>query len=338
MHEPGQSPEGRTHLPRIMILAGLVALLLLFFGSLFLIFLNNRFTPARGAIRAARPSEPPASTIVVKGFGLWVQERGVERGNTPVVVLLAEAGQSGSSFDASFRFLESDRRVILYDPRGCGNSQSKAELSDYTVANLVAELDAVRTQIARADSIILIGHAFGGALALHYALTHPGEVERLILISPLPVNGIRYETIGDLLFDYGDALRKAGIPPGQEDEANRWQEHYGYLSAVDGLADSRHASLLGSLGGSFGPARALLLSLASGQRSAVTGLQTLSTPTLVLYGAAEPRWTREEHQLELEQLLPHARAVRFEQSGHWLFVEQPERFADEVQRFLSSAK
>lgn len=335
MHDPSQWPEGRTRLHRITKLAGLVALTLLFTGSLLLVFLNNRFTPSRAAGRAARLTNPPASTAVVKGFELWYRMSGADRGNTPVVVLLGEAGQSGSAFAEHFRFLERDRRVILYDPRGCGNSQSKSELSSYTVANLVAELDAVRTQIVRADSIILVGHAFGGAIALHYALTHPGEVERLILISPLPGDGVRYETIGDLLLDYGNAVLKAGLPPQDEDRADLWQERYGYLNAVEGLDDPRHAAVLAGLGGSFGPARALLLSLASGQRPVLAGLRTLRTPTLILYGGAEGRWTREEYQLELQQLLPHARAKRFERSGHWLFIEEPEMFAGEVLGFLN---
>jgi len=336
MHEPRRQRHDRTGLYRSVTLAGLVALTLLFAGSLFLVFLNNRFTPSRAASRAARLTDAPGSTAVVKGFSLWFRESGTDRGATPVVVILGEAGQSGSTFAERFRFLEHDRRVILYDPRGCGNSQSKPELSSYTVANLVTELEAVRTQIVRADSIILIGHAFGGTLALHYALTHPGEVERLVLISPLPGDGVRYESIGDLLLDYGDALAKAGLPPRNEDEANLWHERYGYLCAAEGLVDPRHAVQLTGLGGSFGPARALLLSLASGQRPVLAGLRTLATPTLILYGEAEGRWTRESYQLELQHLLPRARAVRFEKSGHWLFLEEHGRFADEVLAFLNN--
>jgi proline iminopeptidase len=57
-------------------------------------------------------------------------------------------------------------------------------------------------------------------------------------------------------------------------------------------------------------------------------------PVLVIAGRhdsmARPEWLR-----EFARRLPNARFIEYEQSGHWVYVDEPGRFARDVIRFLA---
>ena len=64
-------------------------------------------------------------------------------------------------------------------------------------------------------------------------------------------------------------------------------------------------------------------------------LQRVTMPTLVVAGrfdgAAQPAGLR-----ELARLLPNARFVEYERSGHFVYLDEPDRFAREVTTFIRS--
>jgi proline iminopeptidase len=66
--------------------------------------------------------------------------------------------------------------VIRWDQRGCGRSERRGP---YSVGQSVADLDAVRSQ-AGAQKVALLGHSWGAALALRYALDHQDRVSALV--------------------------------------------------------------------------------------------------------------------------------------------------------------
>ena len=69
--------------------------------------------------------------------------------------------------------------VYRYDQRGSGRSD---RVGPYDIATAVADLEALRKQWWQ-PKLILVGHSFGAALALAYAVEHPEHVAALILIS-----------------------------------------------------------------------------------------------------------------------------------------------------------
>jgi proline iminopeptidase len=64
-------------------------------------------------------------------------------------------------------------------------------------------------------------------------------------------------------------------------------------------------------------------------------LRRLPVRTLVIYGAADAAYTGQANAAGLCELLPDCELVGFERSGHWPFLEEPERFALEVRAFLA---
>jgi pimeloyl-ACP methyl ester carboxylesterase len=103
-------------------------------------------------------------------------------GHGPNVVLIhGLATNLAFWYLAIFWALRKDFRVLVYDLRGHGASDMPPR--GYTSADMAADLDALldHLQIRRAH---LVGHSFGGAVALHYAVLHPMRVASLTLADP----------------------------------------------------------------------------------------------------------------------------------------------------------
>jgi long-chain acyl-CoA synthetase len=80
-------------------------------------------------------------------------------------------------------------RVVAPDLRGHG--QSDAPFTQYTMPELVDDLNTIAEELALPERFVLVGHSFGGSICVEYANAHPERLERLVLIAtageyPLP--------------------------------------------------------------------------------------------------------------------------------------------------------
>ena len=86
-------------------------------------------------------------------------------------------------------YFASKYRVVVPDLRGHG--QSDAPFSQYTMSELVEDLDTIATTLNFPKKFILAGHSFGGSICVEYAAAFPEKLEKLVLIAtageyPLP--------------------------------------------------------------------------------------------------------------------------------------------------------
>ncbi|MCP4290833.1 MAG: alpha/beta fold hydrolase [bacterium] len=106
----------------------------------------------------------------------------------PYVVLHGGPGMYHDELYPFFLDFAKSHRVIFYDQRGNGRSQmSSVDSTNFNVELLVDDLDQLRRAFD-IEKLNIIGHSWGGLLAMYYAVEHPNNVERLIAISPAPVN------------------------------------------------------------------------------------------------------------------------------------------------------
>lgn len=89
-------------------------------------------------------------------------------------------GAGGDYLEPLHRLSGRDRRVVTFDQLGTGESTTPPAGYAWSVAGAVADVDAVRGATG-ADRIDLLGHSWGGMLALQYALDHPDRIGRLVL-------------------------------------------------------------------------------------------------------------------------------------------------------------
>jgi proline iminopeptidase len=77
------------------------------------------------------------------------------------------------------------RRVVQYDVRGRGRSDEVPDGELPGLAGHVADLEAVRVAVG-AERFSAVAASWTAAVVVSYALAHPGRVERLVLVSPVP--------------------------------------------------------------------------------------------------------------------------------------------------------
>jgi len=275
-----------------------------------------------------------ASLVRIDGFGLYYREIGSDNAGVPIVVIHGGPGHSSESFHRSLDFLAEEYRVVYYDQRGSGHSEIKPDPSFYTIEALVYELDTLRREVIASDRIILLAHSAGGALAQRYALAHPGNVSELVLVSSVSVNNgvsapLLWDSITPVLFALGP-----GLPPSDPAQANAWFGRVLIDTSVPRLFDPSDKAILQESGTvSFVTWREVSRSLeGSDYQDALTNL---SAPTLATFGVADGPTTGRQVASSFCDLLPDCQLVEFQQSGHWPFLEEPERFAQVVLAFLA---
>ncbi|HEY9423567.1 MAG TPA: prolyl aminopeptidase, partial [Microterricola sp.] len=95
-------------------------------------------------------------------------------------------GPGAGSGPAQRRVFDPEKyRIVLFDQRGCGQSQPHAsdpaaELTANTSWHLVADMEKLRTHLG-IERWLVCGGSWGSALALAYAQTHPASVSELVL-------------------------------------------------------------------------------------------------------------------------------------------------------------
>ncbi|MDE0065693.1 MAG: alpha/beta fold hydrolase [Acidimicrobiaceae bacterium] len=80
--------------------------------------------------------------------------------------------------------LLSDHLCVSADLPGHGKSPDSTEPSAYERSAILEDLDAVISELSR--PVVFVGHSLGGYLAMAYALTRPGAVDALVLVSTGP--------------------------------------------------------------------------------------------------------------------------------------------------------
>jgi proline iminopeptidase len=119
--------------------------------------------------------------VAVRGVELFVRRVGL---GSPAVVLHGGPGAHHDYLLPGFDALADGRELIYYDQRGGGRSPVARDVA-VGWTEQVADLEALRTAWGL-ERLTLAGYSWGGLLGLLYAVSHPGRVGRLALISPAP--------------------------------------------------------------------------------------------------------------------------------------------------------
>jgi proline iminopeptidase len=118
--------------------------------------------------------------------GAMLSYRDVGQG-LPVIVL-----HGGPGFDHRYLLPDLDRlsdafRLIYYDQRGRGQSAWNGPPAPASLQIEMDDLERVR-QHFQLERAALLGHSWGGLLAMEYAIRHPERVSRLLLLNTCPAS------------------------------------------------------------------------------------------------------------------------------------------------------
>lgn len=115
-------------------------------------------------------------------FKVWTKRIG----NNPKMKLLLLNGGPGATheyFECMESFLPAEGiEIIYYDQLGCGNSNDPKDTSMWDLDRYVEEVEQVRSALGLSkDNFYLLGHSWGGILAMQYALKYQDNLKGLII-------------------------------------------------------------------------------------------------------------------------------------------------------------
>jgi proline iminopeptidase len=117
---------------------------------------------------------------VVKGkYKVWTKKVG----SGPVKVLLLHGGPGFSHeyLEAFESFLPAAGiEMYYYDQLGCNNSDQPEDTSLWTLARYCEEVEEVRRGLGLTQ-FVLLGHSWGGMLAIEYALNYPENLRGVVI-------------------------------------------------------------------------------------------------------------------------------------------------------------
>lgn len=124
------------------------------------------------------------SFVEVSGPEQVLEPTGWRRRPT-LIALPSGPGFSHRTLSPWLEGLTDDLRVVAVDLPGSGAGSLAAGL-DYGFDSYAGDLEAVR-QALDVKNLMLLGHGWGAAMAIEYAIAHPDRVSSLMLINPIRV-------------------------------------------------------------------------------------------------------------------------------------------------------
>ena len=279
-------------------------------------------------VRASVPNSVYSHFADIDGVRIHYQEKGT---GAPLVLLHGFSSSTYSWKDV-FEPLAKSYRVIAVDLKGFGFS-GKPD-GDYTrlgQAILVAHL----LDYLKIEKAWLAGNSMGGEVSLNFALQNPQRVAGLILIDSggVSVSGansvtpgyVRIPLVGPVLIALAltsDKLVRRGLEKSFYDDAK--------------ITDERVASYYRPLKTRGGQLAALRARTQAGEFPIEQDLNTISVPTLIIWGAEDALIPLEAGR-KMNSLIKGSQLVIIERCGHVPQEELPERVLDEMTRFIEGS-
>ena len=258
----------------------------------------------------------------------------------PIVVLHGGPGFDHRQFLPYIWELTQDHKVILYDQRGTGLSSGPVDSESISIDTFIADIESVREAFG-IEKMNLLGHSWGGILAMYYATRHPENLRSLLLASTaashesfdemrtryqadrLPEDAALLEEI------YSSDDYQAGDPQAVE---RFWRVFFKPYFADQSLVSTMDLTFTANtIKNSDAVAGHILESI--GEFDLHEELDVIHCPTLIIHGEADPMPV--EYAERIHESIPGSELVRVEGAGHWLFVDATETFTSSILEFLA---
>jgi pimeloyl-ACP methyl ester carboxylesterase len=106
----------------------------------------------------------------------------VTAGKGPLVVLLHGFPDFHYTWRDQMPALAKHFKTVAVDLRGYNKSDQPKGVENYAIEKLVADVAAVLKHF-KSDKATIVGHDWGGVIAWTFAMTHPEQTERLVILN-----------------------------------------------------------------------------------------------------------------------------------------------------------
>ncbi|HDR8184366.1 TPA: alpha/beta hydrolase [Bacillus thuringiensis] len=288
----------------------------------------------------------------IRGKKLYVETHGNPKNKS---VLYLHGGPGESCFDFSFHQaerLKDSLYVIMIDQRGVCRSEEITEDEAFGLNDLIEDCEELK-KVLQIERWSVIGHSFGGYVALLYASIYPSSIEKIIFEAPtfdfaLTSRALLQKT-GHLLQKYGkeevaeesiayssnnatsEELLEAYIRLSNELEENR-MEIYNYKEDV--TDESLYSNEEWEVFSNRSKIHFDRLKVEGAvHTSLLQKIKDIQNPMLLIVGKHDAVTC--EKQIEtFNKDAQNGDYIVFEESGHTPHYEEANRFAETVMHFL----
>lgn len=284
--------------------------------------------------------QPPPREVFVQSNGALLFCRVIGRG-APIVVLHGGPGLSQEYLLPHMDRLSEHNSMIFYDQRACGRSIAKICAGSICLDAFLEDLESIRKAFGY-KKISVLGHSWGGFLAMQYAIHYPEVVEKLILVSSMPASSEEFSLCEKSWF-------RSMAPYQEEINALRGTQAFAqgdpetttrYLKSIFCLYwwDIQKAE---QLNWSMAPKafldglkveELLRKSLIDTAYNLHEELRKLNMPACILHGDSDPLFATTAQKIH--ESIGGSHCLIMPQCGHFPFIEAPELFFRALREFL----
>lgn len=258
----------------------------------------------------------------------------------PVIVIHGGPGMDQGYLLPGMAELSQKHQVVFYDQLGCGRSTATViDESHITINSFVEDIETLRKAL-KFEKVTIVGHSWGGMLAMHYAVKYPKNIKKLVLMNTVASSGIH---------DFVEELEKRTLPSAGEFEKLKVSQEF---INSDPQAIAQYYRLFFQYY-FHNPKDLEKLNLQLEPKGAATGakvakileesifvkytdqhddLQKLKIPTLIIHGESDVIPMSAANSMA--HSIRGSKLVVLKNCGHFPYIEQPTQWLDAVERFL----
>jgi proline iminopeptidase len=274
--------------------------------------------------------------------GVVLHYRTVGSGS-PVVLL-----SGGPGFEVDYMlpvgdFLPPSYQRVFLEQRGTGRSRVELTSGTMSISHVVEDLEGLRVHLKQ-ERLFLVGHSWGGMLAMAYAAAHPDRIDRMILIGPggptleftqwFPDNirmRLRPEDL-DAERSWDDAEKRGVDPDTAALEGIRAITPGYFFDREKGLAFAKQLTD----GAVHVKVNLLLFDDMAKHYDSRPGLQRLDRPVLIVQGHQDP--VGDKTAEDIHTAIKTSVLTYINKCGHFPWLEQPDAFRRAIADFLATTR
>ena len=260
-------------------------------------------------------------------------------GRGPVVLLIhGMAGSSRTWVPAMERLAD---RYTLIAPDLLGHGESAKPAGDYSLGAFASGLRDL-LGLLEIERATVVGQSLGGGVAMQLAYQHPELCERLVLVGSGGLGREVNWVLRALALPGTEYLMPMAFPwffSGRGDDLSTFLRRFG-VSAPHAVEMWRAFTSLAEAASRRAFVRTLRAVVDSGGQSVSAHDRlylTSDMPTLVVWGDQDGI-IPVAHAHAAYRAMPGSRLEIFEGAGHFLHVEEPERFAAALREFIDTTE
>jgi len=249
------------------------------------------------------------ATINRDGVNIYYEDDGAG----PAILLSHGYSATSRMWEAQVAALKNSYRVITWDMRGHGQSDSPDDPAAYSEAATVDDMAAILKHLG-IESAVIGGLSLGGYMSLAFNIAHPGMVRAL------------------MLFDTGPGYKNPVAREGWNETSRKRAETF-EAKGLDALGSSAEVRV-SQHRSAQGLAHAARGMLAQFDSRIIESLDSIKVPTLVLVGEKDQPFLGATDYMAKK--IPGATLATIPDAGHASNIDQPAAFNEAVERFLKA--